>query len=195
MLELARPALERLFGRRARSATVTAAAVALARTDVELRREAILAAREVGISTGLVEHWLRELHGTGAPALFVAIGGVRGQPVPELLVTPRHGHEVVVTVRGRQARVTFEEPAPNGAYLHRREWRRLGHYERPPGEAVVAVVRAAHVTAGPCIVDVPEYVRYATVFIHGSLQACVEEIPVRGELRVPKPSLRFRRSS
>jgi len=189
VLEVLRPLVRRLpFGRDVVRAQPRASSRVL-RSDADLRSCSMVLARDlrhsagvVDVTTGLVEEWLRELHAAGAPALFAVVTGKRG--AMDVVVASHDDDHVVFSVSGLREETPLEHAAPNGAYIHPREWRQLGFLALPPEEPAVIVIRATAPAASRCVIDVPRVVGQATVIANHVLLARAAALPAGGELRL-----------
>jgi hypothetical protein len=151
------------------------------RDEAQLVRSSYLLAHHTDGSAPAIEELLMRLWGLNSTALHVE---VQDAWVPADLVVSRHASAAIVARGyGFRGEAATSEPAPDGAYLDEREYRRLGFYEVPPSEQAIVVLRMVAGSGRMYLIDVPHYVSHVSIAVGNRVLANAAEVPARGELR------------
>ena len=153
----------------------------IVRDDVALENVAARLAEYREESMPAVRARLRALWQLDTTTLYVHVEGAPANA--KVVITPRSSRKIVAHAQRFSIETETEEPAPDGSYLTQREYRRLGFYEQPPAERAIVVLRLEAGAGSTYLVDVPPYVRRATVVVNGRLLGSCVAIPESGDLR------------
>lgn len=147
----------------------------------EIARSAALLAHYGNRPSVLVRQLLTDLWRMDATTLYVQVDRAV-QPV-ELFIARHRRPQIVAAGQTFRVETNTCEPAPDGAYLVERQYRRLGFYEHPPAERVVVTLRIAAGLGHTCIVDIPHHVSHVTVVVNERVLAAAAQVPARGRMR------------
>lgn len=151
------------------------------RAEQQLTRSAFLLAHYGGGSPVVIQNLLAKLWDLDSTTLYVQIE--KSLWSADLVLSRQPGHRIVATGQKFRVETATHEPAPDGAYLIQRQYRRLGFYEAPPAERALIALRIVAGAGRTYLVDVPHYVSHATIVVDNHTVADAMALPARGELR------------
>ncbi|MGH7468268.1 MAG: hypothetical protein ACRENP_09805 [Longimicrobiales bacterium] len=165
MTGLIKPLLRRVLLQTARKTRPAASSIRVIRHRSEIMETALRMARNSACSPHLVSTCLDRLFALDTTTLYVHVTQPR-RPF-EIVLEPHDTPRVVVALRKHKLEIETEDPAPNGAYITAREYRRLGFYEVPPIERALIVVELQFRSEPTFLINYPEYVMHATIVANG----------------------------